>query len=330
MKDMMRALNQRPIACYPIYVAITGSISAGVALSQLMYWFAKGEDKIYKTDKEFEAETGHTAKEMKVVRKHLKDLPFLTITREGVPAKTHYEIDWEKWQSSLYHWSKLKNADGIVTRKSIQESTIGTNCTVPSVHTITESTRDYTENLIVETEVVDEKQELSKSMIDAIEVAEYLVTKLSGSIDGYKRPTDASLKKWAKELERAIRLDGRTKEKLLSVIDWIHDGNGTFWIPNIKSGKKLRDQFDTLWFQMDHSKPRIPIRDRVASCVKKGEVFFTFKDKTTKEETQVCLFGDYNSLYDYKRSKYIAKEVSDKLWMYFEKHFDEIFNKESK
>ncbi len=52
MRELLKSLHQRPIAFYPIYVNIAGSLSAGVALSQLMYWFGTGKDKIYKTDKE--------------------------------------------------------------------------------------------------------------------------------------------------------------------------------------------------------------------------------------------------------------------------------------
>ncbi len=43
-KGLLVALNQRPIAYYPIYVNITGSICAAIALSQLMYWFSTGEN----------------------------------------------------------------------------------------------------------------------------------------------------------------------------------------------------------------------------------------------------------------------------------------------
>lgn len=334
MKKLLKALNQRPVAFYPIYVAATGSISSGVALSQLMYWFTKSKDKIYKTDKEFESETGHTAKEMQVVRKHLKKLPFLTITREGVPAKTNYEIDWDLFHSSIDQWSKLENEEGIITRKSIKDSTIGADCTAPIVQTITESTQRLPENTSPVTGKPDDVTPVSftDTMIEALEVAKHLSSKLSGSIDNFKQPSIAGLHGWAKDIDLAIRKDNRTKVQLIDAINWIHDGNGSFWIGNVKSGKKLRSQFDTLTAQRSSSAPRVPIRTRAREAFGIGKVFFKFKDKASGREVHVCLFGDYGSLYDYRGNKYIDKVKADKVWELIDKNFDHLvgeFNKGS-
>ncbi len=178
----------------------------------------------------------------------------------------------------------------------------------------------------------DENSEvLSETFVDALHVATYLADKLEEANEAYKYPSEAKLNGWAREIDRAIRLDGRTKEDLVSVIDWIHnDPAGSFWIPNIASGTKLRAQFDRLWFQMHNSKPKQNIRDRILSFVKKGEVFLKFTDKDTGEKISLCIFGDFNSLYDYNRSKYLDKDKADRLWKYIENHFDEIFKKESK
>ena len=56
---------------------------------------------------------------------------------------------------------------------------------------------------------------------------------------------------WAKDIELAIRIDKRTPEQLKECIDWIYSGKGnsSFWIPNILSGKKLRQKFDTINMQ---------------------------------------------------------------------------------
>jgi len=336
MKELLKSLNQRPVAFYPLYVAGTGSISSGVALSQLMYWFSK-QDKIYKTDKEFEKETGHTAKEMQVVRKHLRKLPFLTITREGVPAKTHYAIDWDLYQSSMHQWSELKNNEGIVTRKSIKDSTIGADCTPPIVQTITESTQEIT----TESKVVPDKsatvatavddvtpEEISATMVEAIEVAEHLSARLSDSIEKFKSPTTSSLKGWAKDIELAIRKDNRTKQELIATIDWIHDdSNGSFWIGNIMSGKKLREKFDMLTVQRTSSTPKVSVRTKAVEAFGLGKVFFEFKDIEAKIIVQVCIFGDHAALYDFNGHKYISKEKADKLWKLIESDFDNIVSK---
>ena len=332
MRDILRSLNQRPVAFYPIYARGMDSISCAVALSQLMYWFSTGKDKIYKTDAELQDETGMSDKEIRTVKKKLKELHFLTITREGVPAKTYYEIDWNKYQSSMSQWSKLEKRLSKEERKKFERDnpvcTIGTDSAVPKGGTITESTQRLPDNTSsVATKVDDEasdEKEISETMAMAIAVGDHLVQKLSESIETYKPPTPAKMKGWYRDIERAIRLDGRTQEQLISVIDWIHDGSGTFWIANIKSGKKLRDQFDTLWFQMHESAPKVNVRQRALADFGLGNVFYKYKDVANNRIVSVCIYGDYGSLYDYNGNKYISKDVADKLWKHIEKDYDQI------
>jgi len=100
MKNILQALNTRPIAYYPIYRKITGSTTAGILLSQLMFWFSK-KDKVFKTNDELISETMLTIEELKKAKKAIKKLDFIIITLEGIPAKTYYEIDWEKYETCL-------------------------------------------------------------------------------------------------------------------------------------------------------------------------------------------------------------------------------------
>ena len=84
------------------------------------------------------------------------------------------------------------------------------------------------------------------SVIDAEFIAEYLKSK----IISYKPNAIPKYKSWVSDIEKAIRLDGRTKQQLISCINWIYDTEkGNFWIPNIMSGNKLREKFDTLEMQ---------------------------------------------------------------------------------
>lgn len=100
MKDLLKQLNQRPIAYYPIYRKIAGSTTAGVLLSQLMYWLSKS-DKIHKTDAKIMEETLLSADELRAAKKKIKALDFINVTREGIPAKTYYEIDWNGLENAL-------------------------------------------------------------------------------------------------------------------------------------------------------------------------------------------------------------------------------------
>ena len=98
--NLLRILNQRTIAYAPIYRYCTGSTTSAVLLSQLMYWFSM-KDKIYKTDKELLRETLLTNNEFRGAKNKIKKLDFVTVTREGIPAKTYFEIDWDKYNYSL-------------------------------------------------------------------------------------------------------------------------------------------------------------------------------------------------------------------------------------
>jgi hypothetical protein len=97
---MLRGLNQKPIAYYPIYKEMTGSLHAGILLSQLMRWFTK-KDRFSKTNAEIIEETLLTQEELRSAKKRVSKLGFIKITREGLPAKTWYAIEWDGYIDAL-------------------------------------------------------------------------------------------------------------------------------------------------------------------------------------------------------------------------------------
>lgn len=91
-----RYLLDRPIAFHRIFVALTGSITAALMLSQGVYWSLRTNDEegwFWKTQEEWIEETGLTRKEQENARKKLRDLKFWQEELRGVPAKLHYRID---------------------------------------------------------------------------------------------------------------------------------------------------------------------------------------------------------------------------------------------
>ncbi len=102
MKDLLKALNERPIAFQPVYKRITGSATAAILLSQLMYWWAKVDGReFYKTDHEIMEETALSEKELRNAKEKLRVLPFIQMTLRGVPPKTYYLIDHEGLTKSI-------------------------------------------------------------------------------------------------------------------------------------------------------------------------------------------------------------------------------------
>jgi len=55
---------------------------------------------------------------------------------------------------------------------------------------------------------------------------------------------DKSIRRWAKDIDRMLRIDGRCPKEVETVIQWSQ--SDSFWKSNILSGAKLRAQFDQL------------------------------------------------------------------------------------
>ncbi len=89
--ESAKKLLNKPIAFHPINSKITGSVSSGVLLSQIWYWWnAMGGKEFYKKDEEFIAETTLGSKEFRNAKNKLISLGILTAKAKGVPPKTHY------------------------------------------------------------------------------------------------------------------------------------------------------------------------------------------------------------------------------------------------
>jgi hypothetical protein len=137
MKEILIKLNQRPIAVYPIYIKLTGSVTSGLLLSQIMYWYSAVNGRaFYKSDAEIMEETMLTANELRSAKLRLKSLSFMNMYLKGVPARTHYEIDADLLfseinKSSLVKSTKLDKLNPLNSVSDINE-------------TITESTTENT------------------------------------------------------------------------------------------------------------------------------------------------------------------------------------------
>lgn len=87
-------------------------------------------------------------------------------------------------------------------------------------------------------------KEPTQSEIDAEKVANYFAKKITD----YNPKAVINPKSWIKDIELAIRKDGITPKELCEVVQWIYT-EGTFWIPNILSGRTLREKYTQLSMQ---------------------------------------------------------------------------------
>lgn len=94
--EFLKQMSDRIIAFNTVYSKITGSVTSGILLSQLMYWWGKVNGGIfYKTDKEIREETTLGDYELVAAKNRLKELKIISIDRKGIPAKSYYTINIE-------------------------------------------------------------------------------------------------------------------------------------------------------------------------------------------------------------------------------------------
>jgi hypothetical protein len=136
--DQFRAIFARPVSYHKLLAIAGGSVSAGVFLSQLVYWTDKGRDPdgwIYKTLDDWWAETALGRYELKTVRNALTARDLIEEKLSGVPARLHYKINWEAMKPAL--------AKAIVThRDGMSKRGAPTNQFVASPHTGEATSKD--------------------------------------------------------------------------------------------------------------------------------------------------------------------------------------------
>jgi hypothetical protein len=86
----------RPIAFHKVFADIAGSITAGLMLSQAYYWTPRTRDPdgwFYKTQREWEDETGLTRCEQETARRRLRDKGLVEERLKGIPARLYFRVN---------------------------------------------------------------------------------------------------------------------------------------------------------------------------------------------------------------------------------------------
>ena len=137
-----RLLHERPISFHPVYADVMGSAAGGLALSQLLYWAHKMDGWFYKTDAEFRAETRLSEREWKKAKAAFKNTGFVETKLMGVPARTHYKVNFVALIDTLgyVHFDKL---DGTGCPSQFGQGVL--TGSVDVVQTNTETTQETTQ-----------------------------------------------------------------------------------------------------------------------------------------------------------------------------------------
>lgn len=112
--SVLRVLLSRPIAFHRPLAEITGSVTAGLMLSQALYWNERTDNPdgwFYKSQPEWEEETTLSRREQESARTRLRQCGFWQEERRGVPARLFYRVDLDALAEALQSWAK-PDSDG--------------------------------------------------------------------------------------------------------------------------------------------------------------------------------------------------------------------------
>jgi len=92
---LVEMLAIKPVLFNPLLAKLAKSTTAGLFLSQLLYWWKKGfnPEWIYKTIKEFQEETTITRSGQETAIKIWVRLGVLTVKKCGIPPTRYFHID---------------------------------------------------------------------------------------------------------------------------------------------------------------------------------------------------------------------------------------------
>lgn len=130
---MISDFLDRPIAFHRVFVSISGSVTGAVFLSQALYWSKRttsSDGFFYKTQAEWEEETGLSRREQETVRKRLKAIGILSEALRGTPAKLYYKVEIDVLESAL-----SPDKDDVKRQTSMAESAKLDWRKAPNLHT---------------------------------------------------------------------------------------------------------------------------------------------------------------------------------------------------
>ncbi len=114
-------LFDRPIAFQRAFVDLGVGIAGALMLSQCVYWTKRTDSDgwFYKSQQDWEEETGMNRREQERARKALKSIGVLEEKRRGVPARMYFRVNEQALEKALLGSPQaLELADALETYKS--------------------------------------------------------------------------------------------------------------------------------------------------------------------------------------------------------------------
>ncbi|EDG5203732.1 HNH endonuclease [Salmonella enterica] len=116
-------LLDRPIAFQRSFIRLNIGVTASLFLSQMTYWTNRSDDDgwVYKTQEEWEEETGLSRYEQEGARKKLRSIGVLLEKRKGVPARLFYKVDNDVLYQALVAANKNAEKPHTGVRKTTRQ-----------------------------------------------------------------------------------------------------------------------------------------------------------------------------------------------------------------
>lgn len=124
----------RPIFYQPELTHITGALTAGIFICNLVQWTGKQKDAegwIYKTQDQLQDETGLSRREQETARKVLKDRHFLEEVKRDTPARLYYRVNLDALNDAVDDYLASKN--GGKRHPAMAENAIVESAKPPSI-----------------------------------------------------------------------------------------------------------------------------------------------------------------------------------------------------
>ncbi|HLB73126.1 MAG TPA: helix-turn-helix domain-containing protein [Sedimentisphaerales bacterium] len=189
----------------------------------------------------------------------------IKVSRRGSGRKNYYLLITESGQKTLPVQDTESGQVSLLVAKQKRSSFFTTSGQEP----LPEAVKNLYHNRI----------ESLKRTSDSVRLAEFLLSEIRRRKPDFRKP---DLEAWSKHIDRMLRIDKRTPERIEAVVRWtqqdIGDGGGFGWANNILSAAKLREKFDRLELDMQ-KRPGLP----TAEPVKRGADGLTPRERALKE-----------------------------------------------
>jgi hypothetical protein len=196
MSNILELLD-RPIAYHRVFAEMAGSVTAGVFLSQAVYWSRRTSDPsgfFYKSRDQWTAETFLTRSEQETARKALRSIGVLIEKRGGEDNRLYFRIDADRLTELLVGRQDSRQPVGRIPPSGRQDSASRSAGFPPSFHA--ETTTEITPHTFLERASRETKKKA------------WCVSDINQFSEEY---LDDSLTTWATQEAPAVNLDTATR-----------------------------------------------------------------------------------------------------------------------